>query len=1339
MNIAVLRSAPKLQPKIHRPKHPGFRIAGWIAAGLAVLILLVATTTAIVLHTTWFHNYVLLEVQKQASKQLDTKVELQNFTLHLSKLSLDLYGLTVHGAAPYANPPLLQVEHLEVGVQIVSVLHKKWYLSSLRIDRPVAKVFTDAHGISNIPKLKSSGSGSSTSVFDLGVRHAVLANGEVYFNDKQSVISADLHDLEFRAAFDRVPQKYSGELSYSDGHLSAGSFAPLQHNFDAQFEATPTTFHLTQAKLSSGQSQVVLTAVIENYNQPHLQAHYEAILDGAQARQIVHDPSVPTGLLRASGSVQYQASANRPLLEALVLNGTLSSRRLDVQTPQFGTRIDDLAADYTLAHGNARVRGFHARLFGGELNGTATMIDVAGNSHSSLDASLHGVSLADLRRAVRASSMPRNVFVAGVLNADANATWGKTFDNLEVQANTVLKGQVSKVSNAAPSSAVIPVNSAIHATYLASSKKVSVLQSFVRTPQTSLTMNGVVSNRSSLAVRFRSNDLSELETAADIFRTSANPAQALGLAGTASFDGLVHGSTSSPQLEGQLVASNVHLNGTEWRSLSTKVTASPSLVSLQNADLKPVSQGRIMLNASAGLKEWSFTKSSSVQIQLGASQLDISNLAKAAGLQMPVTGILGADVRVHGTALRPVGQGNVSLTRSKVYGEPVQSAELTFAGIGDEVRGNLAVRLPAGNLQSKVTVRPQQKSYSAQLVADGIRLEQLQTVSSHNIDVKGAVNLHASGEGTFENPELQATLQSSRLDVQKATVTGLNLQLNVANHVGTAVLASEAMNSSIRGNAKVNLTGDYAAETTLDTQTIPLQPILAIYAPSQAADLRGETELHATLRGPLKNTKLLEAHLTIPKLTLAYSNTVNLAAASPIHVDYKDGTITVQRAAIRGTDTDLQFQGSVPTSGNARMSLLLLGTVNLQLAQLFDPDVRSSGELKFNINSYGATKDPNVQGQIEIVDVNFASEDLPLALQHGNGVLSLTKDRLNITTFQGNLGGGTLSAQGGVAYRPAVQFALGVSAKGVRMLYPQGMREGVNADLRLSGTTENAMLGGQVQITDLSFTPAFDLSNFMNQLSGGVAAPPTQGFSQNVQLNLAVHSVSNLNLVSRTLSVGGSANLQVRGTAAQPVILGRVNLNDGDIILNGNRFVLNGGTIQFVNPVQTEPVVNLAVSTAIQQYNISMRFNGPIDQLRTSYSSDPSLPAADIINLLAFGQTTEANAANPVTPANQAAESLLASQVSSQITSRVSKIAGISQLSINPVLAGGSTQGPPGANITIQQRVTGNLFITFSSNVASTQNQVISGQYQLSPRVAVSATKDQNGGFGFDTLIKKTW
>jgi translocation and assembly module TamB len=300
------------------------------------------------------------------------------------------------------------------------------------------------------------------------------------------------------------------------------------------------------------------------------------------------------------------------------------------------------------------------------------------------------------------------------------------------------------------------------------------------------------------------------------------------------------------------------------------------------------------------------------------------------------------------------------------------------------------------------------------------------------------------------------------------------------------------------------------------------------------------------------------------------------------------------------------------------------------------------------------------------------------------------------------------------------------------------MRENVDANLRLSGTTETAVLGGAVHLSELSFTPAFDLSSFVGQFGGGVAAPPSRGLAQNIQLNVAVDSTSSVNLTSRALSLGGTANLHLRGTVADPVVLGRVNLNGGDIILNGNRFVLNGGTIQFVNPSETQPVMNVSLTTSIQQYNIDLRFQGPVDKMRTQYSSDPALPAADIIHLLAFGQTTEASDAT-ATPANQAAESLVASQVSSQLTSRVSKIAGISQLSINPVLAGSSSQGPPGANITVQQRVTGNLFVTFSTNVASTQSQTIQGQYQVSPRVAFSATRDPNGGFALDTLIKKNW
>ena len=1313
----------------------------WISSGILAILVFFVFVAAVMLHTAAFHNYVLNKARTLASGQLGTRVDLENFTLHLSTLSLDIYGLTVHGAAPFPDPPLLQIRHAEAGVRIISILHGKWYLDNLRIDEPVARIFTDANGNSNIPKLKSSDSSSNTSIFDLGIRHAAITNGDVYYNDKHSLLTADLHDVEFRSAYDAILQKYSGTLSYADGHLTAGSMQTIPHDLKAEFDATPSTFRLVHTTLTSGGSHIALSATMQDYSDPDVQAQYDAVVDGRDIRGMLQNPSIPVGLIHASGSAHYHAIPNRPALDAVLLNGNLTSQQLEIQTPSLRARINDIAAQYSLANGDATMQSLRARLLGGELDATAKMNAIGGDSHSEVKASLRSISLRDVHTMLRTVEVPKNIAVTGTLNSQLNATWGKTINDLVAHADATLDGRISGAGVTIGPETVIPLNAAVHGNYSNASQEIALTNSYVRMPQTSLTMNGVMSKRSNVALKLQSNDLHEFETVADLFRTPApgQTLQPLGLYGTAAFNGTLGGSTAAPHLTGQLLASNLRIHGTEWRVLRTGVDASPSLAKLENAVLEPASQGRISLNASVGLRKWSFTETSPVQINLNASQLNVTDLTKAAGVQVPVTGLLAANVNMHGTELHPIGEGNLSLSHLTTYNEPVRSAQLVFSGTGDEVHGNLEISLPAGRMQSTMSVRPREKSYVAQVTANDLRLEKLETLKARNLDANGGVTLHANGKGTFDNPQVDATLQIPELLVQKQAIRSLNLQMNMANHLATANLTSQAINTSIRGNAKLNLTGDYLADATLDTQAIPLQPLAAIYAPEQAAALSGETELHATLHGPLKDKKLLEGHLIVPMLRVGYGKDVQLAAASPIRVDLKDSILSLQRGAIRGTETDLQFQGSIPTTGNAPMSLLLVGTVNLRLAQLLNPELICSGQLKFNIDSYGAAHDPNVQGRIEIVDASIATGDLPVGMQHGNGVLTLTRDRLNISRFEGIVGSGVVNAQGGVVYRPNLQFDLGLSAKDIRLLYPQGVRESVNANIRLAGTPEVAVLGGAVNLTDLSFTPAFDLTNFMDQFSGGVSPPPTGGISQNIQLNLAVHSSNNISLVSRTLSVNGTANLQVRGTAAQPVILGRVNLDGGDLIFNGERFILNGGTIQFVNPSQTQPVVNLALNTTIQDYSIDLRFSGPVDQLHTEYASDPALPAADIINLLAFGKTTEANAANPATPANQQAASLVASQVSSQVTSRVSKVAGISQLSINPVLSGGSNQGPAGANVTIQQRVTGNLFVTFSSNLASTQNQTIMGQYQVTPRLALSFTRDQNGGFALDTTIKKTW
>ena len=372
-----------------------------------------------------------------------------------------------------------------------------------------------------------------------------------------------------------------------------------------------------------------------------------------------------------------------------------------------------------------------------------------------------------------------------------------------------------------------------------------------------------------------------------------------------------------------------------------------------------------------------------------------------------------------------------------------------------------------------------------------------------------------------------------------------------------------------------------------------------------------------------------------------------------------------------------------------------------------------------------------------MVNASFATAGAPLGLQNGNGVLTLTQNRLDVTEFKGNVGGGTVNASGGVVYRPELRFDLALAAQGVRVLYDQSIRTTLSSNLTLSGSPENALLSGQVGVDELSFTSDFDIADFTSQMGGEETLPPAQGFSQNVNLDVGVQTPGGLNLTSRTLSLAGSANLRVKGTAAQPVLLGRLNLSDGDLIFSGNRYKLQGGAVDFANRSRTEPVMDMSVSTTISQYDIQMHFWGPADHLHTNYASDPSLPPSDIINLIAFGKTSEASAANPTPPGSLGAESLIASQVSNQVTNRVEKLAGISQLSIDPVL--GSSQQSPGARVAIQQRVTSKIFVTFATDVTSTEREVIQLEYHVNRRTSFNAVRDQNGGFSFETRFRKQW
>jgi translocation and assembly module TamB len=302
----------------------------------------------------------------------------------------------------------------------------------------------------------------------------------------------------------------------------------------------------------------------------------------------------------------------------------------------------------------------------------------------------------------------------------------------------------------------------------------------------------------------------------------------------------------------------------------------------------------------------------------------------------------------------------------------------------------------------------------------------------------------------------------------------------------------------------------------------------------------------------------------------------------------------------------------------------------------------------------------------------------------------------------------------------------------IRLRYPDGLRTVLDSSLAWTGNMQGSNLNGRVLIGGLSFTPDFDLANFGDQFSSSVSTPAEPGFADTINLQIAVQSKGTLSATSSQVSLEGDADLRVGGTAANPVITGRTDLNAGELFYRNVRYTLQRGVITFDNPTQTHPILNVVVGTIVQQYNLSINMRGPFDALTVAYSSDPPLATADIINLIARGKTTSEQAAS-----SQSTDSMVASQAVSQVSGGIQKLAGISSLQIDPLL-GGNNQNP-GARIALQQRVTKNFLFTFSTDVSQPGSELVQGDYQINKRWSVSVTRDQLGGVSVDGKFHTTF
>jgi translocation and assembly module TamB len=227
---------------------------------------------------------------------------------------------------------------------------------------------------------------------------------------------------------------------------------------------------------------------------------------------------------------------------------------------------------------------------------------------------------------------------------------------------------------------------------------------------------------------------------------------------------------------------------------------------------------------------------------------------------------------------------------------------------------------------------------------------------------------------------------------------------------------------------------------------------------------------------------------------------------------------------------------------------------------------------------------------------------------------------------------------------------------------------------------------------------------------------------------------------SLTRDVEAAVNLRLRGTPDRPVLLGTINVSQGEVQVFGNRYTVDRGDIRFLNSVKIEPTFDVELETKARGIAVTVGFTGTAQKLNVTYASDPPLQQSEIIALLAVGRDpTTASYLTAGQDANSSAFAagggLLGEALSNQLSNRFQRFFGSSRVKIDPTMTG--VDNLPQARLTLEQQVSKDITFTYITNLNRTQEQIVRLEWNFDKNWSAVAVRDANGLFGVDFQYRK--
>jgi translocation and assembly module TamB len=488
----------------------------------------------------------------------------------------------------------------------------------------------------------------------------------------------------------------------------------------------------------------------------------------------------------------------------------------------------------------------------------------------------------------------------------------------------------------------------------------------------------------------------------------------------------------------------------------------------------------------------------------------------------------------------------------------------------------------------------------------------------------------------------------------------------------------------------------------------------------------------------------------------------------PIRLALDRHSVRIVDMRLEGVDTTLSIGGNVDLH-NEMIAMRFDGEANLRILEGFTRNVRSTGRAKVGASLQGSMRDPSLNGNMTVSDGRIRHFSLPHALDNINGVIAFDSRGITLDDVTAEIGEGPVTFEGSIGIENYWPGRIDVSIRGENMnlRYPQStdawLRANVEAMLDLRGSADAMTLSGDVTVHDALYRKNFSAGgNLFDFGQSTVAVTSTSSFvAPTLPLSYDVHinAPGTVRVENNWVQKGTLArvDVQLRGTYAQPLLLGNVDVERGDVIFEGRRYQIRRAAIQFNNSI--EPFFDLEAGARIrvpgETYNVTVTASGfdPVSAIR--FSSDPELPEYELLALLfsdiAPGRNVEfrqyAGATGGVTPQEQLFRERVTRALTGVVSSEISR-AFQEALDVEAVQLTASILDPnvqsarlePAARVTILKRVNSRTYLTYSRSLSSsTRDQVILLEFDQTDQLSWVLSRNEDGTYALDVRFRRTF